>query len=133
MCGIRVCFPLKCIDSSKSHMQAVLRRVARLLACIQEMPPCLTNHSKYMQIQTVFHKHIPICVSYKQKLLSTTTNFSQNMASHILDLSVTEDRYQHFGRWRQYAHKIWYPCTGLQSFIVWKTTVLIFTTMKTVS
>ena len=56
----------------------------------------------------------------------TTTNFSQNMASHILDLSVMEDGYQHFGRWRQYAPKIWYPCTRLQSIIIWRTTLLIW-------
>jgi hypothetical protein len=91
MCGIG--FPLKCKDSSKSHVRAVSRSAAQLLACIREMSPCLTKHSKYTQIQTVFHKHIPICVSYKQKLLSTTTNFSQNMASHILDLLVTKDEY----------------------------------------
>jgi len=72
-------------------MWTVLRSAAQLLARIQEMSQCLTKHSKYMQIQTVFHKHIPICVSYKQELFSTTANFSQNMASHILDLLVMED------------------------------------------
>jgi hypothetical protein len=124
-------YPLKCTNSSKSHTQAALRRNAQLLAYIQVMSPSLTKHSKYMQIQTIFHKCIPMCVSYKQKLLSPTTNFSQIMASHILDLSVTEDGYQHFGRWRQYTPKIWYPCTRSLSVITWKTTVLIFTATKT--
>ena len=31
--------------------------------------------------------------------------------------------YQHFERWRQYAPKIWYPCTRLQSIVIWKTSV----------
>ena len=119
--------------SSKSHVQAALQRAPQVLACIQEMSPCLTKHSKYMQMQTICNKHIPICVSYKQKLLCTTKNFSQNIISHILNISVMADGYRHFGKWRQYSPKIWYPCTRPRSDITWKTKVLIFTTIKTVS